>query len=302
MLQDAGMELRHLRYFVAVAETLHFTRAAERLHLTQPALSRQVRDLEGELGVTLFLRHGTQTTLTKAGGNFLERAREILNLADRSVREVQAVGREIRLGHYGTLWVDYYGPALRAFAQRFPKMVLNAVEQTPIELVESLRRGDIDIALLGPANARLQNEFIVRRLGVLPALIAMGMKHPLAKRRKLSLADLSASDWIVWDERDFPGREAPLRVAAKAAGFAPRVVGKADSVASLFVRIASGKAAGYVLPMSKKIPHAGVVFAELKQPGIALPMDVAWRKDSSPTGAVTVLGRLLATVPPAKSK
>jgi len=294
------MELRHLRYFVAVAETLHFTRAAERLHVTQPALSRQIRDLEAEMGVALFLRHGTRTMLTKAGARFFEKARRILDLVESSVAEVRAVGREIRLGHYGTLWVDHYGPALRAFSQRHPKVTLKAVEQTPIELVDSLRCGEVDIALLGPTGPELRKEFEVCRLGVLPALIAMSSRNPLAKRRKLSLADLRDVPWIVWDERDFPARVAPLRDAAREAGFTPRIASKVDSVASLFVQLAGGDALGYVLPMSKKLPHAGVVFAELKPPGIALPMDVAWRRDVEPSSGVAALVKFLTSVPPAK--
>ncbi|MFT3783793.1 MAG: LysR substrate-binding domain-containing protein [Nibricoccus sp.] len=299
MLHASEMELRHLRYFVAVAEALHFSRAARRLNVSQPALSRQIRDLEDEIGVKLFLRHGTRTVLTKAGGHFMDRAREVLDLANRSVAEVQTLGREVRLGHYGTLWVDYYGPALRAFSKRFPKIALKAVEQTPVELVESLRCGEVDIALLGATEAALAEEFNVRRLGVLPALVAMSSSHPLAKRRMLSLADLRNESWIVWDERDFPGRLTPLREAAKRAGFSPRIAGKTDSVASLFVQLAGTSNVGYVLPMSKKLPHAGVVFAKLQEPGIALPMDVAWRKNQGVGTPITALANLLATVPPA---
>jgi hypothetical protein len=104
--------------------------------------------------------------------------------------------------------------------------------------------------------------------------------------------------WIVWDERDFPARVAPLWDAAKLAGFAPRIAGKADSVASLFVQLASSRAVGYVLPMTKKLPHAGIVFVELKPPGFAFPMDLAWRRDAAGTSEVVALSRLLATVAP----
>jgi DNA-binding transcriptional LysR family regulator len=292
------MELRHLRYFLAVAETLHFSRAAVRLHLTQPALSRQIRDLESELGVALLRRHGTETKLTLAGERFLKRTREILDLAERSVREVKEASQVVRLGHYGALWVDCYGPALRAFAKSFPKVSLQAVEQTPVELVESLRHGEVDIALLGPADPKLHKEFSVRRLGEFPALIAMGAANPLAKRRRIALEDLRDARWIVWDERDFPARVAPLRDAAKFAGFTPRIAGKVDSVASLFVQLANSEAVGYVLPMTKKFPHAGVVFAELKLPGIAFPMDLVWKRNAEATSEVVALSQLLATVPP----
>jgi len=301
MSQCLRMELRHLRYFLAVAETLHFSRAAVRLHLTQPALSRQIRDLENQLGAVLLRRHGTETRLTAAGERFLLRTREILDLAERSVCEVQATAQVVRFGHYGTLWVDYYAPALQAFARRFPKVSLQAVEQTPVELIAALRHGDVDLALLGPTEKTLGREFAVRRVGEVSAMVAMNAAHPLAKRRRLSMSDLRRAAWIGWDGKSFPGREAPLRKAAAAAGFNPVVAGHADSVASLFVRLATDPAViGYVLPMSKKLPHSGLVFCALKPPGIVFAMDVAWERKANASGYLSVLAELLATVPPEK--
>jgi len=293
------MELRHLRYFLAVAETLHFSRAAARLHITQPALSRQIRDLENELGLALLRRHGTETKLTAAGARFLVRTREILEQTERAVQEVRNASRVIRLGHYGTLWVEYYAPALRAFAKRFPHVSLQAVEQTPVELIAGLRRGEIDLALLGPTEKTLGREFAVRRVGEVKALVAMNAAHTLAKRRSLSMLDLRLGAWVVWDERSFPGREAPLRKASAAAGFEPVIAGCADSVASLFVRLATDSTAlGYVLPMSKKLPHSGIVFCALKPPGIVFTMDAAWDRRADAHGQLSALAELLATVPP----
>jgi len=294
------MELRHLRYFLAVAETLHFSRAALRLHITQPALSRQIRDLENELGAPLLHRHGTETKLTAMGERFLRRTREILALSEKAVSEAKETSHVVRLGHYGTLWTDYYAPALRAFAKRFPKISLHAVEETPVELIAALRRGEIDIALVGPTEKELGREFAVRKLGTVSALVAMNARHALAKRRQLSMADLRDVAWIVWDEKSFPGRELPLRRAADSAGYKPKVVGRADSVASLFVRLGTDVSAmGYVLPMSKKLPHAGMVFSALKPPGIAFDMDVVWDRRADATGVLTALADLLASTPPA---
>jgi len=166
--------------------------------------------------------------------------------------------------------------------------------------VVALRRGDVDVALLGPTDRALAKEFAVRRLGVLPAMIAMSAAHPLAKRRKLALQDLRNASWTVWDEKVFPSRVAPLREAAAAAGFKPCISGAVDSVASLFLQLATSESVGYVLPMSKKLPHAGIVFAELQPPGIGLAMDVAWRRDVNSASEVVALVDLLARVPPVK--
>lgn len=288
------MELRHLRYFVAVAEALHFSRAADRLHVTQPALSRQIRDLEEELGVRLLHRHGTATALTPAGGQFRARAERILADAAAAVAEVRAAGQRLRVGHYGTLWADLFAPALRNFARRQPKVRLEAVELTPTELVVALRQGEVDLALLGPADDRLRREFATRRLVTVPAMIALAGDHPLAKRRRLDLAELARESWIGWDERSFPGRVRLLDAAAARAGFRARVVHVVDSVASMFVQVATSGHIGYVLPMSRQLPHNGVVFVPLRPPGLPIEMHAAWRRKSPDESRLASLAETLA--------
>ncbi len=292
------MELRHLRYFVAVAETLHFSRAAARLHLTQPALSRQIRDLESEIGTPLLHRHGTATTLTPAGNAFLPRAREILTAAERALGEARSAGCQLRLGHYGTLWLDHFAPALRAFTKTHPGIDLHTEERSAADLVEGLRRGELDFVLLGPADAALRREFATLKVASMPALIALGAANPLAKRRRLTLADLASADWIAWAEPAFPGRAHLLERATAAAGFRPRVAGSVDGVASMFLRVSTSNAVGYVLPMSRKLPHAGVAFASLRPPSIMIEMHAAWRRSSDADGRLASLAESLATTVP----
>ncbi len=294
------MELRHLRYFVAVAETLHFSRAAARLHLTQPALSRQIRDLEGEIGAPLFSRHATTINLTPAGAALQPRAREILAAAEQAATAARAAGRQLRLGHYGTLWLDFFGTALRAFARCRPEVRLHTEERTAAELVAGLRRGELDFALLGPIDSALGHEFATRRLVELPAMIALGAANPLAKRRRIPLAALAGADWVEWDETAFPGRRDLLTRAAAATGFKPRIVGHVDGVSSLFLRVATSDAVGYVLPMSKKLPHDGVVFRALEPPCIVIEMHAAWNRAADPDGRLAALAAQLAGAAPAQ--
>lgn len=288
------MELRHLRYFVAAAEALHFSRAAARLHVTQPALSRQIRALEEELGVTLLRRHGMATALTPAGVAFLPRAHEVLATAERAAAVARTAGRQLRLGHYGTLWLDHFGPALRAFARAHPDLELRAEERSVAGLVDGLRRQELDFALLGPVEAGLQREFATQRVAVVPALIALGAANPLAKRRRLALADLAAAEWIAWDEAAFPGRRDLLDRAAAAAGFRPRVMASVDGVASMFLRLATSNAVAYVLPMSRRLPHAGVVFSALQPPGLPIEMNASWNRLADTDGRLTALAQALA--------
>lgn len=274
------MELRHLRYFVAVAEQLNFSRAAARLHVTQPALSRQIRDLEEELGCTL-LRRGSnaRTELTPEGQVLLDGARRLLDGAERLAAQVRDGAQRLRLGHYGVLWLDHFSAALRRFAQRHRKLKLEPVELTPRELPAALRRGEVDLALVGLGDAALRREFHTRVVSTYSVIIALSASHPLAKRRKLRLSDLRDADWVTWNEREFPGRKHGLINACRAAGFRPRIAFETDSMASLFVHVATTDAVGHVIPATRRMPHEGIVFAELDPPeSFISEMSAAWRR------------------------
>lgn len=274
------MELRHLRYFAAVAETLNFSRAATALRITQPALSRQIRDLEEELGCALLRRgRNARTELTPEGVRLLAGAAEVLEAADALVTDIRSRAARLRIGHYGALWLDYFTPALRRFAKRHPAAVLQPVEINPGALPGALRRGEIEVALLGGTNADLREEFETRRVAAEPAKLVLAATHPLAKRRKIALASLRDVDWVGWDQTEFPGRQRLLTEACRRAGFRPRIVHETDSIASLFVRVATSEAVGYALPMATQLPHQGVVFAEcVPADAIVFEMHVGWRR------------------------
>ncbi|PTY05604.1 hypothetical protein DB347_14635 [Opitutaceae bacterium EW11] len=288
------MELRHLRYFSAVAEALHFSRAAERLHLTQPALSRQIHDLEEELGTRLFNRHGTVTNLTPAGRQFLDDARQVLAAADCAVERIRSLRDRLRLGHYGGLWLQRYAPALQAFARAFPSNLLEPVELAPADMPAALRRGEIDLALIGAAPARLGPGFRMEEIETVPGMIAFRAGHPLAKKRVLSLSSLSECRWVGWDEHDFPGRNDVLREAAADAGFAPRFVHHADSAASMLARIGSSDEVACVLPFTHKLPHVGIAFARLRPPPVNYPMNALWLPKADRSGRAAKFAELLA--------
>jgi LysR family transcriptional regulator, benzoate and cis,cis-muconate-responsive activator of ben and cat genes len=290
------VELRHLRYFVAVAETLSFSRAAVRLHLTQPALSRQIRDLEEELGCVL-LRRGrlARTELTPEGRKLLAGAKPLLAAAEQLITDIRREGACLRLGHYGTLWLDHFTPALRRFAKQHAGIVLEPVDLTPGEIPGALRRGEIDVAMLGPAPTALRREFSTRLIGAVPAEIVLAATHPLAKRRVLRLAELREAEWLSWDDLQFPGRKQLLVDGCRRAGFRPKIVQAIDSVASLLVRVATSEAVAYSLPMAARLPHQGVVFAKLDpRDAIMLEMHLGWRRDEPRTALMAGLALELA--------
>ena len=298
------MELRHLRYFAAIADAQDIALAAQRLVISQKALRSEIGELEKELGFSLLRRSSSCVALTAAGQAFLKRTRAMLassgSLADLHDARHDCDMR-IRFGHYGALWADGYASALQSLALRHARAQLELIDEYPGHLVRLLNRKALDIALLGTADDALKRQFATRRLLAVPALLAMRSNHPLARRKRLEVADLGKASWVVWDERMFPGRKQLLLNAAKAAGFKPRIVHKVDSVASLFLHLTESDAIGYVLPLSRKLPHPGIAFMNLEPPGIEFEVNVAWRRDSSHVAQLGPLVELLAKIPVAQA-
>src|SRR5512136_807476 len=154
------MELRHLRYFVAVAENLNFTKAAAKLHLAQPSLTRQIHNLEEEIGVRLLDRSKSQVALTEEGRSFLIDARRILALAKESILAVQRLSRgetgQLNLAYLSSFDFELLPETLRAFRQAFPHVGLNLLDMTPAEQLRALEGRRIDLGFVGlrpPATA-----------------------------------------------------------------------------------------------------------------------------------------------------
>jgi LysR family transcriptional regulator, benzoate and cis,cis-muconate-responsive activator of ben and cat genes len=295
------MELRHLRYFVAVAEALNFSRAAERMRVTQPALSRQIRDLEQDLGCTL-LRRGAnaRTELTPEGRRLLAGARALLAAADELTQEMRGAAARLRLGHYGSLWLDHFAAGLRRFTRRHPEVALQPVDLTPGALPAALRRGEVEVALLGQVQPALRKEFGTALIASVPAQLVLPADHPLAKRRQLPLAALREATWVSWDEMDFPGRKQLLVDACRAAGFRPRITHLTDSIASMLVRVATAGEIGHSLPMAARSRPPGVVFSDtVPRDAMMFEMYLGWLKDAPRKDLIADLVKELAAVSPA---
>jgi len=174
---DRDLELRHLRYFVTVAEELHFGRAAERLHLSQPPLSQQIRKLEGILGYALFVRTSRSVRLTSAGEAYLERARRTLRNVQRDIDETRSIGR----GEEGSLHVGFVGSGMlttlpgvfRAYSAAYPRVHLHLHESFTAQVVEGLENGTLDAGILRDGDPReglqVQTIFEEPYVAVLPA-------------------------------------------------------------------------------------------------------------------------------------
>ena len=281
------MELRHLRYFVAVAEELHFGRAAARLHVSQPSLSQQIQNLERELKVSLLARTRRHAQLTPAGERFLQESRGILAAAERAAGLARETAREeTRVFVIGispdTDWL-LLGGALRLFAEHVPTVRILYENLSPEAQIESLQEGRLDVGFVGlPIEA---DGLVSETTGRVRLMVALPEKHPMARKKTLKLEELSKETYTLWPRHLSPGSYDHLLAIFRSAGFGPpvKMEGGLPSTRTTLGMIAAGLTIGLVDPALQQITASGVVFRHLAGPGVFTETGVVYRKgDPSP--------------------
>lgn len=279
------MELRHLRYFVAIAEVSSFRRAAERLHLTRPALSKQMRELEEELGVRLLDRSTTRVTLTPAGALYLEEARAIL----ARVEQASALARETAQGHRGALTIGEPGPlgqafltpALSSFREQFPHVDIVLRELRPHEQTAALTRGEIQVGFAFDVPRELSGTIASFAILELRLGLAVSRTHPLAPRAKVTPADFTRERLLfVGETRRSEHAETLRKIFADAGLEAPRLHGIA-AFGSLMTMIASRHGVS-ILPLelaNYRPEDIAIVPLEPSSHRPASPLKVVWRRN-----------------------
>jgi len=282
------MELRHLRYFAAVGETLNFTKAATRLRLAQPALSRQVSDLEDELGVDLLKRTSHGVTLTEEGKLFLEETKKVLRLVEESVTKVRALAR----GEFGELQVGYVPPldlhilprALAEFQKTTPgvKVVLHDLGSD--DLCNELRNGTLHLALMMQPSEDLTTGIEFEEIGRYPFFVAMASGHPLTRMKTVSLEILVKQPLVVLDRK----RNSEFHRILKRV-FAPRhpnISTESDSVNSLITEIGVGRCVAVVSQLFKEAIGSRLIYRKLADAGTVMCVGIARAKnrDLPPAG------------------
>lgn len=278
------MELRHLKYFVAVAEELNFSRAALRLYISQPALSRQIKNLEDELGVVLFLRQSDGLILTEAGKYFLEQAKDILHRSHVAVQTIKArysnTDEPLVIGYIPTILQSFLGQTLHSFGVAYPEVAVRFQEMPPSEQVRALRNGSIDIAFMGNPPDELDSEFTVKCVKKVPIAALLPETHPLARESSINLASLASEKFIGMSEELFPGRNARIRDVGRCAGFMPNLHLEADSHASMIALVAAGQGVAVMPQEAAALPHPQVVFVPLHHPVYYARSTAMWRKEA----------------------
>ncbi|MFL6549934.1 MAG: LysR family transcriptional regulator [Povalibacter sp.] len=263
------MELRHLRYFIAVAEEGHVTRAAQRLGMQQPPLSQQIRALERELGVQLFRRKPRGVELTDAGKTFLERAREILDDVDRAFATTRRTAR----GEQGRVVVGFTSSApfhpfvprvIRAFREMSPLVSLILEESGSSELVQGLHNESIDAAFIRSPEADLGG-LVVRPLLEEDMVVALPAGHRLARDEHVALPldALASETFVLYKRPGGPGLYDTIIAACRNAAFSPRVGQEAPRILSTLNLVAAGIGVSIVPASLRRLQMDGVMYRKL---------------------------------------
>ena len=277
------MELRHLRYFVAVADALSFTKAAKSLCLAQPSLTRQVRNLEAELGVALLERANNRIKLTEEGRLFLFDARKVLAMCADSVANVQRVNRlesaYLNLGYVANLHYGLLPSTLGAFRKLYPSVALNLFDLTSAEQFQALDSGKIDLGFIGLNPALSGHDLLSECVANDTILVALPSLHPLAAKPKVKLTDLAPLFFISMSAKTHPGTREWLLDVCRHAGFAGKILQEADVEPTALKFVAGGLGVALLPEQVVELPHEGVVFRPLSPP-LQRESTVAWRADN----------------------
>jgi DNA-binding transcriptional LysR family regulator len=288
------MELRHLRYFQAVAEDLSFSRAAERLHVAQPALSRAIKQLEGVLGAAVFERTRHRVRLTPAGTILLRETESLLQHFEESVRRVRrtAAGEEgeLRLGYIGPPTEPFLGRLLREYRKRFPLVSIHLEERTPERVWEMVAKGRLSAALTRPVAAyeALGLRTIVLREEKLG--IVVPVNHRLAKRRSVPWTALAREPLIVLARREGMGLHDAVIAGCRRAGVTPRLAHTPSLIGTVMSYVEAGAGVGVVTELVAP-PSPSLRFI-LLQPVQRVPLVLVWQEDED-TPAVQRFRELL---------
>lgn len=293
------MELRHLRYYVAVAEECHFGRAAARLHIAQPPLSQQVKQLEAELGVQLLVRSTRRVELTAAGERFLVRARELLARVDAATQEVRRVAAgevgHVAIGFTGTATYELLPTLSRALRQALPGVELDLRGEmlTPSQ-TEALIDGRLDIGLLRPPVGDV--DLVTRILREEPLIAVLPESHPLAAATHVDIADLRDEVLVGYPSQHRSVIHDAVVEACRAAGFTPRATEVAET-STLVSFVAAGLGVALVPRSVQHLRITGATYRPLTGTAPTVALAVATRRDEADPAvhrAVEVITRLVA--------
>jgi DNA-binding transcriptional LysR family regulator len=278
------MELRHLRYFVAVAEELHFRRAAERLHMSQPPLSQQIKALENDVGVQLLVRDRRGVSLTPAGTAFLAESYNVLGAVEHAVATAQQVAHgemgDLSIGFVGSAMYGLVPELLRAFGEEHRAVRVRLREMASAAQMPALQVREIDIGFLRPPVAA--EGITVETLFEEPLVVALPADHPLAATTRVDVRRLRDEAIVILSPYDAPGMYTATEATLAAAGVVPHVVQTVTELPTAVGLVAAGLGVTLVPASLVSLHRTGVVYRPLKGRAHMVRLAVAYRSRSQP--------------------
>ncbi|HUH65086.1 MAG TPA: LysR family transcriptional regulator [Syntrophales bacterium] len=273
------MELRHLTYFIAVAEEMHFGRAAKRLHISQPPLSQQIRQLEEEIGVPLFKRTRRRVEITPAGKVFLAEARRIMTMSKDAVRRaVRAdkgeIGR-LAMGFIGSANYSVLPQVVREFGRQFQNVELSLTEMSTSDQLKALLEGTIHVGFLRPPKGTKDKGLTIEAVFREPLMVALPRNHRFKRETSVALRQLAEDSFIMVPRQIGPGFFDRVIVLCQKEGFSPNIVLEASQYHTVIGLVAAGLGIA-VVPGSMRCSRIeGVIFRKLPG-GVETVLDMAW--------------------------
>ncbi|MEW6303469.1 MAG: LysR substrate-binding domain-containing protein [Verrucomicrobiota bacterium] len=275
------MDLRHLRYFQAVAEELSYSRAARRLHVAQPALSRAIKEIEAGLGATVLERSRHHVRLTPAGAVLLQETALLLERWEEALRRVRRTASgeegELRLGYIGPPTQPFLGRLLHEYRRRYPRVSIHLEERTPERVWEMVARRRLSAALTRPVLAHEALGLRTIRLRDEKLGIAVPLNHELARRRTVSWAALAQEPLIVLARREGMGLHDAVLAGCRQAGFTPRLAHTPSLIGTVLSYVEAGAGIG-VLVDSVMDANPSLKFVALT-PSQSVPLVLVWHED-----------------------
>jgi len=285
-----------MRSLFVIAEVGSLNQAAERLRVSQSTLTRQMQSLEHNIGGRLLERGPTGVALTAAGHALLDGMRPLLASFDAVIADTRRRARgqnvELRIGYIASAASEFLNPALAALRAKHPEIRIRLVDLSPGEQLAALRRGELDLALIGHAGTFVSREFHLRRIALFPVCVALPANHPRAREESIRLEDLRHELFVGAVESDLPGHNRWSTALCRKAGFRPRFVADAESLSHALSTVITEGAVAFLPLYSAKVGAPGVIFRPLRDSTARWELLVAWQRGRVPDAVQVLLEAL----------
>ena len=281
-MHNLSSMIDRIRSLLIVIEEGSVNRAALRLRITQPALSRQMKALEGEIGGRLLEREVSGVSPTGLGHALVKSMRPVVHAYDAALAELRRQARgdrsELRIGYLISAAQPVLTPALARLRKSHPKLKLKLHDMSPREQIDGLRAGELDVALIGQEGAVAAKEYHSAKLRSFGVCVAVPDGDPLARRKGTSLKELKGRDFVGVDEEQMPGRNRWMAALCKTAGFKPRFITVVDGITHVLSQVVSESAVTLLPGYFVKFQHPGVTFVPIRDEWARWDFIVLWQR------------------------